>query len=122
MLLGELLKREFEVFVAEDGTKAVESAKRIGPDLILLDVMMPGLDGYSACRMLKADPELADVPVIFITAKSDSDDVVLALRSAGRIISPSRSILRSCTRASGRTSTCGPPRRGCARTPCGLKT
>ncbi len=84
MLLGELLKREFEVFVAADGTKAVEAAKRTGPDLILLDVMMPGLDGYSACRMLKADPELADVPVIFITAKSDSDDVVLGFEVGGQ--------------------------------------
>jgi DNA-binding response OmpR family regulator len=60
----------FDVLEATDGLSAVAVAKREHPDLILLDVMMPALDGYEACRRIKADPATADIPVFMLTAKT----------------------------------------------------
>jgi twitching motility two-component system response regulator PilG len=75
-LLRRMLKDVLEeaghtVIVAEDGRAAITSAKADPPDCILLDIMMPGLDGYETCAALKADPRLAAVPVILITATTD---------------------------------------------------
>lgn len=64
---------------AEDGLQALARAKAAKPDLILLDWMLPGLDGLSVLRRLKADPDLAAVPVIMLTAKSEESDIVLGL-------------------------------------------
>jgi putative two-component system response regulator len=70
-VLGDLLS-EYRRSFALDGEKALARlATRALPDLILLDVMMPGLDGFEVCRRLKADPRLRDIPVIFITALGD---------------------------------------------------
>lgn len=63
----------YQVLVAEDGEEALELVQRRQPDLILLDVMMPGIDGFETCRQLKAMPSVADVPVIFMTALTDTD-------------------------------------------------
>jgi CheY-like chemotaxis protein len=57
------------VVTADGGTAGVEAARRERPDAILLDVMMPGMDGYETFEVLKADPELAPIPVVFLTAK-----------------------------------------------------
>ncbi len=62
----------FEVIEATDGLTAIELAKTEQPDLILLDVMMPALDGYEACRRLKADPLTATIPVVMLSAKSQA--------------------------------------------------
>jgi len=75
-LLRRMLKDVLEeaghtVIVAEDGQAAITRAKADPPDCILLDIMMPGLDGYETCAALKADPRLAAVPVILITATTD---------------------------------------------------
>lgn len=60
-----------QVLAAEDGPSAIDLAIRAAPDLILLDVMMPGIDGYETCRRLKTFPETRDIPVLFMTARSD---------------------------------------------------
>lgn len=69
------------LYAANSGLQALDLAERIRPDLILLDVMMPGLDGFATCRQLKARPHLADVPVIFITACNDADQVVTGFQA-----------------------------------------
>ena len=61
------------VLVAEDGEEALELLARAAPDLVLLDVMMPGIDGFETCRRLKADPAHAELPVIFMTALSETE-------------------------------------------------
>lgn len=71
-LLNELLEvRGFRVTEAEDGQRALEQAAHCVPDVILLDLMMPGLDGFEVCRRLKSDPKTAHVPVLVITAASE---------------------------------------------------
>jgi putative two-component system response regulator len=74
-LLSSLLKDTYRVKVAITGEKAlVIAAGEEPPDLILLDIMMPGMDGYEACRRLKQNPKTAEIPVIFLTAKSEAMD------------------------------------------------
>ncbi|MDR3573855.1 MAG: two-component system response regulator [Anaerolineaceae bacterium] len=73
-LASVLLKNLYKVKVATDGQKALAIAAADPPDLILLDVMMPGIDGYETCRRLKEQAHLADIPVIFLTAKDDPED------------------------------------------------
>ena len=66
--------RDTEISAATNGRQALKLAESCAPDLILLDVMMPEMDGYEACMALKADPQLKSIPVIFITALADADD------------------------------------------------
>ncbi|MDA8448044.1 response regulator [Paracidovorax valerianellae] len=74
-LMGTLLRDHYHVKVANQGEKALRIAQSSPPpDLILLDIMMPGIDGYEVCRQLKAHPQSRDIPVIFLTARSTSDD------------------------------------------------
>ena len=73
-LLSGLLKEQYKVKVATNGEKALLVAKASPPDLILLDIMMPVMDGYETCRRLKEDEELRNVPVIFLTAKEEVED------------------------------------------------
>ncbi len=83
MLARLLEERGFDIAVAQDGEEAIARAHFIHPDLILLDVMMPGIDGFETCRRLKATPELADIPVIFMTALADSSDKVTGFQAGG---------------------------------------
>jgi DNA-binding NtrC family response regulator len=76
VLLDYLSRQGFTVLVARDGESALENVAISQPDLLLLDVMMPGLDGYETCRRLKANPASRDIPVIFMTALSDTSDKI----------------------------------------------
>ncbi|NEP52859.1 MAG: response regulator [Moorea sp. SIO3C2] len=73
----------FTVAVETDGESAIEQVNYNQPDLILLDVMMPGIDGFETCKRLKANPLNRDIPVIFMTALTDTVDKVKGL-SIGR--------------------------------------
>ncbi len=71
----EMLRSDYTIKVSTDGEKALQIAQSENPpDLILLDVMMPGMNGYEVCRRLKADERTRDIPVIFITAKTGEED------------------------------------------------
>lgn len=73
-ILNEALKADNRIFFATNGRDALEVAANTIPDLILLDVMMPEMDGYEVCRRLKSDPVLKEIPVIFITAMSQYEN------------------------------------------------
>ena len=76
-VLGGILREQgYKLSVAQSGAQALEVAHRVLPELILLDVMMPEMDGFEVCRQLKADPATAEIPVIFLTAKTEAEDVV----------------------------------------------
>lgn len=83
-MLNEALEQAgFTVLVALEGRQAVTIAKKITPDIILLDAIMPRMDGFETCQQLKADPGLCEVPVIFMTGLSDTDSVIKALDAGG---------------------------------------
>lgn len=73
----------YSVLIATSGHAALSIVARISPDLILLDAVMPGMDGFETCRSLKADPVVAQVPVIFMTGLTETEHVVKALESGG---------------------------------------
>ena len=74
-VLGTMLRAEdYQVSVAMNGQQALEGTARVDPDLILLDVMMPEMDGIEVCKRLKADEKTKDIPVIFLTALTEIDD------------------------------------------------
>jgi diguanylate cyclase (GGDEF)-like protein len=73
-ILISLLECEYEVYFAKDGVKGIEMAKEKQPDVILLDIMMAPIDGYEVCKQLKSMPKTAEIPVIFLTAASESLD------------------------------------------------
>ena len=70
-----------EVFAASNGEEAVELAPKVNPDLILMDVRMPRMTGYEACKILKADPDLKDIPVVFLSAKGQENEIQQGLDS-----------------------------------------
>jgi PAS domain S-box-containing protein len=74
-----LIEYGFEVLIARDGENALQKLQRISPDLILLDVLMPGIDGFETCRQLKSQSETRDIPVIFMTALADPVDKIKGL-------------------------------------------
>lgn len=83
-VLSGILSGEYRVLAATNGIKALKLAKGdLAVDLILLDIMMPGMDGMEVCRRLKADPVTADIPIIFLTAKTEADDIAAALDAGG---------------------------------------
>ena len=65
----------YEVFAAGNGEEGYELTKREKPDLVMMDVRMPKMTGYEACRRIKADPELKDIPVIFLSAKGQDAEI-----------------------------------------------
>jgi len=83
-LLLDTFELEYEVLSATDGKTALETAMREMPDLILLDVLMPGLDGYEVCRRLKGNRQTQNIPVIFITALGGGSDELRGLELGAR--------------------------------------
>jgi len=73
----------FRVVVAQDGEEAIERAQYVKPDLILLDVMMPGIDGFETCRRLKMMEGLREIPVIFMTALADTTEKISGFKAGG---------------------------------------
>lgn len=77
--LYQVLKGDYDVSMATDGAQALAQCQRRAPDLVLLDVVMPGIDGFEVCKRLKSDPALRDIPVIFVTARDSAEDETLGL-------------------------------------------
>lgn len=71
----------FQVVVVHSGVEALRAARRNPPDLMVLDVLMPGLDGYEVCRQVREDPLLRDLPVLFLTAKGKEEDRIAGLQA-----------------------------------------
>jgi len=70
-----------EVTTASNGEEALELTQKVGPDLILMDVRMPRMTGYEACRALKANPDLKDIPVVFLSAKGQEAEIQQGLNA-----------------------------------------
>ena len=83
-LINDALEADgMEVLVALEGRQALKIAQRLKPDIILLDAVMPNMDGFETCRQLKADATLASIPVIFMTGLAETDDIVRGLECGG---------------------------------------
>ncbi|MFH0735479.1 MAG: hybrid sensor histidine kinase/response regulator [bacterium] len=79
-LLGNVLRQEnYEIAVSTTGLQALKTVKEVNPDLILLDVMMPEMNGYEVCKILKNDVLTTDIPIIFLTAKTAAEEIVMGL-------------------------------------------
>ena len=75
--LGRVLRREaFEVGLVSSGTEALNVLEKRHPDLMILDIIMPGMDGITVCRRLRQDPRFTALPILFLTAKGTTDDIV----------------------------------------------
>jgi len=83
LIVGHALKDEFDIWSTSDGAALIEQAAAGGGDLILLDVEMPGLDGFEVCRRLKADPRTETIPIIFLTARDSLSDETLGFDLGG---------------------------------------
>ncbi|MEZ4674215.1 MAG: response regulator transcription factor [Caldilineaceae bacterium] len=83
LLVQSLTQEHFKVLVAENGASALESVRYALPDIILLDVVMPGMDGFVTCQRLKENPATRDIPVIFLTALDEAVDKVRGFRVGG---------------------------------------
>ncbi len=94
-LLEAVLKvRNYEVCYASNGAEGLEMAQREAPDLILLDVMMPGMDGFKVCQALKQGEATSSIPVVFLTARGEETDREMGQRVGGQgfIKKPFRSL------------------------------
>ncbi|WP_313333895.1 diguanylate cyclase [Sphingobium yanoikuyae] len=78
-IMNAVLEDDYEVCFATSGQQALDAARASHPDLVLLDVLMPDIDGFEVCRQLKGDPLLADIPVIFTTGLGDTEDEMRGL-------------------------------------------
>ncbi|MGE0085197.1 MAG: response regulator [Desulfococcaceae bacterium] len=84
MILGRMLKEHgYSVSVQKDGRKVMSQVQKLRPDIILLDIMMPGISGYDVCRQLKSGKQTQDIPVIFVSALHEQKDKVMAFSSGG---------------------------------------
>jgi DNA-binding response OmpR family regulator len=82
--LSAILKQEgYQISVATNGQQALDVLERVRPDLILLDVMMPGIDGFQTCQRIKASTRWREIPIIFLTAKTETADVVRGFEVGG---------------------------------------
>ena len=84
LLEAKLSNEYFDVITATSGAEALEKAQAHGPDIVLLDVMMPGMDGFETCQRLKSNPATAHIPVVMVTALTDATDRVRAAFANGR--------------------------------------
>ncbi len=83
-LFGSVLKKNgYKPLLAQNGMSAISFVERTKPDLILLDVMMPGMNGYQVCEHLRDNPETSHIPIIFITAKTEQDDILNGFNVGG---------------------------------------
>jgi twitching motility two-component system response regulator PilH len=84
-IIGEVLgKQGFEVSFAEDGEKGIAEAKASKPDLIIMDVVMPGMNGFQATRAISKDPETEHIPIIICTTKDQETDKVWGVRQGAK--------------------------------------
>jgi len=83
MVNDALEQTGLDVLVALEGKQALAIVKRLRPDIILMDAMMPNMDGFETCRKLKSQPDFADIPVIFMTGLTDTQDIVKGLECGG---------------------------------------
>jgi serine phosphatase RsbU (regulator of sigma subunit) len=83
VLLKSILDKHYQVFEAEDGNAALTLVVTIRPEVVLLDVLMPGIDGFEVCRRMKANPQTADIPVLFVSVLDPDQHVVEGLRLGG---------------------------------------
>jgi len=82
--LKAVLKQSgYEIITASHGNEALENIEETKPDLVLLDVLMPDIDGFEICKKIKSDPEASDLPVIFITAKTETEDIEAGFEAGG---------------------------------------
>jgi twitching motility two-component system response regulator PilH len=84
MLNDQLTKAGFDVVSSDNGEDAIVKARQVKPDLILMDVVMPGLNGFQATRAISRDPETRTIPVIMCTSKSQETDKIWGLRQGAR--------------------------------------
>ena len=84
VLKGMLEKNGHQIYTAENGTEGIERAKELKPDVILMDVVMPGLNGFQATRQLTRDAETASIPVIIVTTKDQETDRVWGMRQGAK--------------------------------------
>jgi len=83
-VVSNLLKeKEYKIALAENGKTALKVLEKNKIDLILLDILMPGMDGFEVCKLLKANPETKNIPIIFLTAKNETDDIVKGFQLGG---------------------------------------
>lgn len=79
----------WEVFTAADGTEGIDRVREVKPDVALVDYMMPGIDGYEVSRRLREDPQTADIPIVFLTARKELDAALIKESGAvGVVIKP----------------------------------
>lgn len=83
VLLDLLKEQQFHVYIADSGERALSTLNNIEPDLILLDVMMPGMDGFETCKCIKGNDRFAPIPVIFMTALDDVEDKLAGFDAGG---------------------------------------
>lgn len=82
-IIHQMLCAEYQIFMATSGAQAISLCQNNPPDLILLDVLMPELDGLATCRLLKQKPELAQIPVIFVTGMQSQEDENVCWEAGG---------------------------------------
>jgi CheY-like chemotaxis protein len=101
-LLAMLETENYQLHFAEDGFQALQMLVTLQPDLILLDVMMPGLNGFDVCRRIRLTPKLAEVPIIILTALDDRASLLQGIEAGaddfGKRLTV-RSLLRGCARS-----------------------
>ncbi len=83
VLINKLENLDFSISVASDGQEGIELAQALHPDIIMLDLFMPGMDGYETCRQLKLKESTSDIPVIFMTAHSDQASMLRGYEVGG---------------------------------------
>lgn len=84
LIANALSSLNIEMLYATSGMEAVTLAVQNKPELILLDIMMPGMDGFATCRKIRAEPKTRDIPVLFITARSDEESIIRGFECGGQ--------------------------------------
>ena len=121
-----LRRGDFKITLANSGVEGLQTARRMLPDLVVLDVIMPGMDGYTVCREMRADPLLKNVPILFLTAKAKDEDKITGLTAGAddylskpfnldELLLRVRAILRRTTRDLNDTGTADTPQAEAAR-------